>query len=218
MARRTLQLWGRANAYNVQKVLWMLRELNLEFEHHDIGSHPGDLETAAFLELNPHARIPVIRDGDEVVWESNSILRYLAAGYSAGELWPQDAFARSLAERWMDWELSKLQPDFIQLFWGYYRTPPAARNAAVIDAARQACAQHLGQLDHQLQQHPFLAGTAFSMADIPCAVFLYRYFEMGLALEQPEHVGAWYRRLSQRDAYRETIMRPFEELKGRLDF
>ena len=132
-----LELWGRKNAYNVQKVVWMLAELNFDYVHHDVGSKPGDLNSARFLAMNPHARIPVLSDGDAIIWESNSILRYLAARYAAETLWPEDALDRSRAERWMDWELCKLQPDFIDLFWGYYRSPPESRKHQAIAAAQQ---------------------------------------------------------------------------------
>ena len=213
-----LELWGRKNAYNVQKALWVLAELELEYVYHDVGSTPGDLQTPEFLALNPHARIPLIRDDGAVVWESNSIVRYLAARYGAGSLWSEDALERSYAERWMDWELSKLQPDFIDLFWGYYRTPPESRNQSSIDAARQRCTQHFELLDRHLEQQPYLAGESFTMGDIPCAVCLYRYFKMGLAVDQPGHVLQWYQRLSQRSAFANTVMSPFDELKGRLDY
>ena len=213
-----IELWGRKNAYNVQKALWMLAELDLGFEHHEIGSQPGDLETAEFLRLNPHARIPVLVDDDKVIWESNSIVRYLGAKYSAGDIWPQDPFERSKAERWMDWELAKLQEDFISLFWGYYRTPETARNEVEIEQARQRCAQHFQQLELQLEGQDFLAGDRLTVADIPCAVCLYRYFNMGLDVERPPRVESWYRRLAEREAYRLTVMQPFEELRGRTDF
>ena len=113
-----LELWGRNNAYNVQKVTWMLAELNLDYRHHDVGSGAGDLDQPEFVQLNPHRRIPVLVDGERVLWESNSILRYLATRYRPGELLPQDPWPRSLVERWMDWELGRLQVDFIDLFWG----------------------------------------------------------------------------------------------------
>ncbi len=213
-----IEIWGRSNAYNVQKVLWMLAELKLEFVHHDVGSNAGDLETSKFLKLNPHARIPVLKHDDAIVWESNSILRYLAACHSAGVLWPVDPGARSHAERWMDWELTKLQPDFIALFWGDYRTRPEARNQSEIESALRSCAQHMQKLDRQLEDQPYVAGGSFTMGDIPCAVCLYRYFEMGLAVEEPVHVLQWYQRLSQRSAYQQTIMQPFDELKGRLEY
>ena len=213
-----LELWGRKNAYNVQKVLWILAELDLDFHHHDVGSNVGDLETPEFLALNPHARIPMIRDAGEVVWESNTIVRYLAARYADNSLWQQDPLERSRAERWMDWELSRLQPDFIDLFWGYYRTPVAERDQAFIEAAAQRCVSHFELLDRHLQRQPYLAGDYFSMGDIPCAVCLYRYFNMGLVLEQPRFVMQWYRRLSRRDAYRTVVMTAFDELEGRVDF
>ena len=132
-----IELWGRKNAYNVQKVSWTLAELGFDYSHRDVGSHPGDLESPEFLNLNPHARIPVLVDNGEVVWESNSIVRYLAARYCRGELWPETPLARSRAERWMDWELSKLQEGFIALFWGYYRRPAVERDRPAIEAARE---------------------------------------------------------------------------------
>ena len=213
-----IELWGRKNAYNVLKVTWMLAELDIGYTHHDVGSRPGDLETPEFLALNPHARIPVLVDAGEVVWESNTIVRYLAAKYSPGNLWPESPLARSLAERWMDWELSKLQEDFIALFWGYFRTPQADRDPAAIEAARSRCVAHMNQLDRQLSGQAYLGGGAFSMGDIPCAVCLYRYFNMGLEVEQPAHLLDWYRRLGERPAYRATVMQPFDELGGRTQF
>lgn len=213
-----LELWGRKNAYNVQKVIWTLAELKLDYVHHDVGSKVGDLDSEEFLALNPHARIPVLRDKGSIIWESNSIVRYLAASYAAGTLWPEDALERSRADRWMDWELCKLQPDFIALFWGYYRTSPAVRNHQAITAAQQRCAQHFEQLERQLASRPYLAGDSFTMGDIPCAVCLYRYFNMGLEVDQPEHVLLWYQRLSRRNAFVNTVMTPFDELQGRLDY
>jgi len=213
-----LELWGRKNAYNVQKVVWILAELKLEYLHHDVGSMAGDLDSAEFLALNPHARIPVLRHRDAIIWESNSIVRYLSAAYGCGTLWSENALDRSCADRWMDWELSKLQPDFIDLFWGFYRTPPEARNQQAIATAQHRCAQHFELLDRHLESRPFLAGETFTMGDIPVAVCLYRYFQMGLAVDQPEHVQQWYQRLAQRRAFADTIMIPFDELKGRLDY
>ena len=213
-----IELWGRSNAYNVQKALWILAELDLTFTHHNIGSQPGDLETPEFLALNPHARIPVLVDEGEVVWESNTIVRYLAAKYSCGYLWPEAPLERSHAERWMDWELTKLQEDFIALFWGYFRTPETERDPVAIGAARERCAAHMYQLDRQLAKQAYLGGDRFTMGDIPCAVCLYRYFNMGLEVEQPVHLLEWYRRLGERSAYRSVVMQPFDELSGRTQF
>ena len=118
----------------------------------------------------------------------------------------------------MDWELSKLQEDFIALFWGYYRRPAVERDRPAIEAARKRCAGHMNQLDRQLADQPYLGGDVFTMGDIPCAVCLYRYFNLGLEVERPPHLLDWYHRLGERSAYRATVMQPFDELKGRTDF
>lgn len=213
-----IEMWGRKNAYNVLKVAWVLAELGLDYVHHDVGSKPGDLEAEEFKALNPHARIPVLRDENGVVWESNTIVRYLCARYDPAGLWPEDPLDRSQADRWMDWELARLQNSFIDLFWRFYRTPESERDAAAIAQARERCALDVRQLDAQLARRRFLAGDHLTMGDIPCAVFLHRYLNLGLDVERPAHVERWYRRLARRDAYRQTVMQPFDELRGRLRF
>ena len=213
-----LELWGRANAYNVLKPLWLLAELDLEFRHYDVGSNPGELDTPEFLALNPHARVPVLRDGDAVIWESHTLLRYLANRFEAQDIYPREAYARSLVERWMDWGHTALQPAFMDLFWGYYRKPPEMRDADAIEDARQRCRHCFQALDMRLAEVPFLAGADFSLADIACGVSLYRYFNIGLDVEQPPQVMHWYERLSQREPFRNTIMQPFDELAGRTEY
>jgi len=216
--QRRLEVWGRRSAFNVQKVLWAVAELGLEFTHVDAGGAAGGLDTAQFLAMNPHGRVPVLVDGDVTLWESNSIVRYLAARHAAGSLWPVDPAERSLADRWMDWELATLQPDFMALFWGFYRTPEAQRNARAIDAARSRCAELYRLLDEHLAGRSFLAGESFTMGDLPAATSLFRYFEMGLETPALPNLRRWYGRLRERPAYREHVMQPFEELRGRRTF
>lgn len=213
-----IEIWGRKNAYNVQKVIWTLHELDLEYKHHDVGSIPGDLESEAFLSKNPHARIPVLWDKNEFIWESNTIIRYLACTYGNGRFWIESPILRTHAERWMDWELATLQPDFINLFWGYYRTPEKQRDTTLITTYKQRCKHHFQRLNQHLATHSYIAGESFTMGDIPCATGLYRYFSMGLSVEQPEHVLSWFIRLSERKAFKQCIMVPYQELKGRVIF
>lgn len=213
-----IELWGRKNSYNVQKVLWALDELSIEYRHYDVGSETGDLETPKFLRLNPHARVPVLVDEASVIWESNSIVRYLSASYGEGILWPVNPAQRSYADRWMDWELATLQPDFIDLFWGFYRKPEGKRDRKQIEHSKSRCEQHFIMLDNHLRQNKYLAGEDFTMGDIPSATCLYRYFEMGVAVNKPSNVMDWYQRLSNRKAFQQTIMTPFFELKGREQY
>lgn len=213
-----LKIWGRRSAYNVQKVLWAVGELGLPYEHIDVGGVVGQLDGPEFLAMNPHSRIPVMVDGATIVWESNTIVRYLGATYGTGVLWVTDPAERSLADRWMDWELATLQPDFLALFWGFVRTPPEQRVHTVLQSSLSRCEKHYRKLDAHLAYQPYLAGTTFSMAEIPCATSLYRYFEMGVSVPLLPNLMAWYERLTKRQAYREHIMTPFEELRGRLTF
>ena len=213
-----LEIWGRRSAYNVQKVLWAAGELGLGFTHVDAGGAAGGLDMPRFRAMNPHGRVPVLVDGATTVWESNTIVRYLAARHGAGSLWPEEPAERSLADRWMDWELATLQPDFMALFWGFYRMPEAERDARAIAAARTRCAELYGLLDDHLAGRPFLAGAAFTIADIPAGTSLFRYFEMGLETPALPNLRRWYGRLCERPAYREHVMRPFAELRGRRTF
>jgi glutathione S-transferase len=214
-----LKVWGRRSSFNVQKVLWLVGELGLEHEHIPAGGGFGRLDEPAFRAMNPHGRVPVIEDGDATLWESQTILRYLAATYGQGTFWPADPAERARVEGWMDWSATSLQPDFLNgIFWGYYRTPEAQRDWPAIDKSLARCTEHFQLLDGVLSSQPFLAGERLTLADIPAGTSLYRYFE--LDIEQPDlpSVSAWYERLQQRPAYREHVMIPFTELRGRLDY
>lgn len=214
-----LRIWGRRNSANVQKVLWLVDELGLAYEHVPAGGSFGRLDEPAFGALNPNRMIPVIEDDGQVVWESHAILRYLAAAHAHEAYWPKDPFERSLADRWMDWCATAWQPAFLGgVFWGFYRTPEAERDEPAIRRSIELCSQLMGLLDRQLAAHPYLAGDHLSLADIPIGASLYRYFELDIERPPLPHVEAWYARLQARPAYRQNVMLPFDELKGRLAF
>jgi glutathione S-transferase len=168
--------------------------------------------------LNPHGRVPVIEDGDLAVWESHAILRYLAARHDRSGLWSADPAERARVDSWMDWSQSTLQPDFLMgVFWGYYRTPESQRDWPAIRKSLARCASHFRLLDEVLAARPFLAGARFSLADIPAGTSLYRYFELDIERPNVANVTAWYQRLRERPAYRQHVMMPFAELRGRLE-
>lgn len=214
-----ITIWGRRSSFNVQKVLWLAEELGLAYEHIPAGGSFGLLETEAFRAMNPHGKVPVLRDGDVVVWESHAILRYLAARYGGPAWWPQAPGARAAADGWMDWAQTSLQPDFLMgVFWGWYRTPAAERDMTAVARSLAHCAGHMRLLDARLAERPFLLGEALSLADIPAGTALYRYFELEIERPALPHVQAWYERLQARPGYRNGVMVPFGELKGRLAF
>jgi len=213
-----LKIWGRRDAFNVQKVMWLIGELGLEHERIDAGGPFGGLDTPEFRAMNPHGRIPVIDDDGTVVWESHSIVRYLSAKYGRGSFWREDPAERSRSDRWMDWMLATLQRDFMDLFRGFYRTPEAQRDLKMIQQLIAQCADHYRLLDRHLAVQPFLAGDRLTMGDIPAGTSLYRYFELEIERPALPHVSAWYERLRERAPYRQHVMVPFDDLRGRLDY
>jgi len=213
-----ITLWGRANSINVQKALWTLGELGLPFEHVDAGGDAGGLDSPQFLAMNPHGRVPVLKDGETAIWESHTIVRYLCAVYAPAILCPTHPKLRAQCESWMDWTLASLQPAIMGLFWGFYRTPAPQRDANLNRRLAADAAAALEILDAWLGQRPFVAGEAFTMADIPAGTLMHRYF--GMEIERPRlpNVCAWRERLAERTAYARNVMRPFGELFGRLAF
>jgi glutathione S-transferase len=214
-----LKVWGRRSSFNVQKVMWLIGELGLTHQHIPAGGDFGRKDEPAFRAMNPHGRVPVLQDGDLAVWESHAILRYLAARYSPGDLWPDDLAVRARQDGWMDWSQTALQPAFLMgVFWGYYRTPEARRDWPAIRESLDQCTAYFQLLDGIVATRPFLLGDSLTLADIPAGTSLYRYFELDIDRPALPNVTAWYERLQQRPAYREHVMIPFPELRGRLDY
>lgn len=213
-----LTVWGRRDAFNVQKVLWLIGRLGIDHRHVDAGGKFGGLDGPAFRQMNPHGRVPVIDDNGTVVWESHTILRYLATSRGAEALYPVEPGARAAVDQWLDWGLATGQRDFLDLFWGYYRTPAAERDNERVAALAQRCANNIALVDDVLGTRPFLAGASFTLADIPFGTTLYRYFGMGLSVPAPTNVTRWYDALCEQESYRTNVMIPFDHMKGRLSF
>ena len=214
-----LTVYGRKSAFNLQKVMWFIGELGLAHRHVELGGTFGGLDDPDFRALNPHGRVPVIDDDGFAVWESHTILRYLAARYGDPTLWSDDPAERSLAERWMDWSQTALQPDFlIGVFWGFYRTPEGQRDMVTVTRRIERTAQHLIRLDSVLADRSYLLGETLSLADIPAGTCLYRYYNLPIERPTLPNVERWYAKLSERQAYQEHVMIPFDDLYGRLEF
>ncbi|WP_041328510.1 glutathione S-transferase family protein [Rubrobacter xylanophilus] len=199
-----LRVWGRDNSINVQKVLWCCGELGLEHERVDAGGAYGFPE--GYEEINPNRLVPAIEEDGFVLWESNAIVRYLAARYGAGTLWPEDTRARARADRWMDWQATALWEHLRPVFWGLVRTPPEERDEAAIEEARRKTAGAWAILERHLEgREEYVEGDALTMADIPLGVSARRWF--GLDIERPPmpNLEAWYGRLLEREAFRDCV-------------
>jgi len=204
-----LTIYGRTNSVNVQKVLWCLAELAVPYERIDAGLQYGKNNEPWYLELNPNGRVPLLRDGDFTLWESNTIVRYLAAKHSFRDLCPASLETRALAERWMDWQLSTLIRPVSIVFQTLFRTPAAARDMAAVAHNTTEANAAVALLDGHLRTQPYVAGAAFSMGDIPVGAVAYRWLAIP-ELTRPAFpaVEAWQARLAERPAFRAHVMLP----------
>ncbi len=201
-----LQLKGRINSSNVMKALWVLDETGLDYEREDIGGAFGKNNEAPYLGLNPNGRIPTIIDGDLVLWESNSIVRYIASTHSLGDLCPADPAGRALCEMWMDWQLTELVNGMVPVFHSLIRKPPEERDPAAIAAARDVWAEKWAILDDHLSRNAYIGGDRFTMADIPIGPIAYRWYELPIEREDFTHLQRWYDLICARPAFRKHVM------------
>lgn len=206
------KIWGRASSVNVQKVLWALAELERPFERVDAGGRYGVVDTDTFARMNPMRRVPVLQDGDFILWESNTILRYLGA---ETVLMPADAKARSVVDQWMEFTTSTLQPAFIGIFWQLVRTAEADRSPETIAKTRAEFQSALAILDERLASEAFLGGATFGLADIAAGSLTYRATDLDLVPEQLGNVRRWIADIAARPGYREHIATSYEELRVR---
>jgi glutathione S-transferase len=210
-----LRIWGRKNSINVQKAMWAIAETGVAHERIDAGGPFGGLATPEFVAMNPNRLVPVINDDGLVVWESQAIVRYIAARYGVGTLWPEDVGQRAHADQWMDWNASTLQPAFMGVFVNLWRTPEFQRNPQLIRNMVSRAGSMFLLLDQHLADKDYIAGDKFTMGDIPAGAMLYRYFELPIERPHVPNVSSWYARLQERQAFRNSIMISFDDLKGR---
>jgi len=201
-----LKIWGRNTSSNVQKVMWAIGEMNLPHERIDIGGPFGKNKEPAYLAMNPNGLVPTLEEEDGwLLWESNSIVRYLAAKHKAAVLEPTDLRIRAHAHKWMDWQLSVLGPAIHGLFWGLVRTPPEKRDHADIEDSRQRTIRAAGMLETQLAKTKYVASNEFSYGDIPVGIQIYRF--VSLAKDRPAmpNLDRWFAAISARPAFKQHI-------------
>ena len=203
-----LRLWGRLSSINVRKVVWAAQELGLTFQRTDAGGQFGIVREPHYLGLNPNGLVPLLEDDGFVLWESNAIVRYLCARHAASTLYPDDLPTRFVAEQWMDWQQTTLNPAGRGAFVQWVRTPAPQRNMALIAQSVADTEPLLALLDAHLAQQPFIAGERFTMADIPVGCEIHRWW--GLPQERPArpHLERWYQSLLARPGTRGVLDLP----------
>jgi glutathione S-transferase len=203
-----LKLWGRVNSINVQKVLWTLDELKVPYDRVDAGMAFGIVDEPFYKKMNPNSRVPTIDDDGFTLWESNAIVRYLAAKHGAGSLLPTEQRERADADRWMDWASIHANPAMTPAFMGLIRTPADKRNMAQIEASAEATGQQFRILEQGLEGRDYVAGTRFSMGDIAVGVNVYRWSMLDVKRPRLPRVESYHERLKQRPAFQRHIMKP----------
>ena len=203
-----LKIWGRNNSVNVIKVLWCAAELGLDFVRTDIGCAFGGNDQPEYLAKNPMGRVPTVEDGDLVLWESQAIVRYLAAPHGIGTLWPEDPGERALSDLWMDWYTAHLHPPMTTIFWGLVRTVEANRANHAIAAAKVEAGKLWSVLDQHLEGRDFVNGRQLTIGDFPAGAAAFRYYSLVEERPAMPNLDRWYAALGEMPAYRKHVMNP----------
>jgi glutathione S-transferase len=200
----SVRILGKVSSINVRKVLWTCTELGLAFEREDWGAGFRSTQEPSFLALNPHGMVPVLVDGDTVLWESNTICRYLANRYGDGRLLPADPLARARVEQWMDWQATELNNAWRYAFMGLLRNSAAHQDPDQIAASIAAWNRQMGLLErHLAASGDYVANGALSLADVVLGLSAHRWRKTPMKA-RPDYpaIAAWMARLEARPAAR----------------
>lgn len=203
-----LKIWGRLSSINVRKVVLAAQWLEIPFERIDAGHEFGIVKTPDYLARNPNGLVPLIEDGDYQLWESNVIVRYLCARHSAGKLYPEDLMRRFDAERWMDWQQTTLNPAGRNAFVQLMRTSADKRNGDLVAKSIAATEPLMALLNAHLERREFMAGEAFTMADIPIACDVDRWYALPIERPGRPHLERWHRGILAHPASRGVLGLP----------
>jgi len=201
-----ITVWGRRNSVNVQKVLWALEELGVAYARENVGGSFGGNRDPDFLAMNPMGLVPVIRDGDVTMFESNAIVRYLAARYGSGMLRPASHKNLAMAEQWMEWTQQVFSPAVGAIFTNTVRMAPEMRNPDAVAAATKQAGEAAKIADQWLSRHDWFAGTEFSFGDIAMGALMWRYLGLDCARPETPLLAEWMEALQARDAFRRAVM------------
>lgn len=196
-----IKILGKASSINVRKVLWTCVELGVNYEREDYGSGFASVQTDDFRALNPNAMVPVLVDGDFVLWESNAICRYLANG---SQLLPSEPKSRAKVEQWMDWQATELNNSWRYAFMALVRQSALHQDPAMIQAGIAAWNLHMAILDaHLAKTKRFATGDQFTLADVVLGLSLNRWVMTPFEKPFMPHLAAYYELLSERRGYLE---------------
>ena len=203
-----LTIWGRENSNNVRKVLWCAAELELSYTHINAGGAFGKVNEELYRSLNPNGLVPLLQDDDFVLWESNTIVRYLAAQYGKDSLWIAEPAARARGEKWMDWTGTSLAGPHRGVFISLVRVAPEQRDEKMIADSIEQCNALFAMVDAELAKQPWLGGAEFSTADIALGPSIYNLLNLDIKWNDFPHLQRWYQQLTRRPAFKKVVMIP----------
>jgi len=204
-----LRILGRLSSVNVQKVVWCADELALRYERVDVGGAFGGNDRPEYLAMNPNGLVPVIEDDGFVLYESNAIVRYLAAKHAPSvALWPAEPERRADIDRWMEWQSTGFTPAMLVAFWQLCRTPEDQRDPKAIEASLQKGEKFAAVIDAHLAGRDHIAGDAFSPADIVVGCATHRWLGLPARKEQRPNLERWYATLRTRPGAKQVLSQP----------
>ncbi len=222
-----LRLWGRPTSTRTLKVLWALSEIGIEFEfilasatmgpHGSVykGNRPyGIVDTPAFRAMNPNGTVPAVDDVGFSLWESNTIVRYLAMRYAPDLLYGSDIETFARASQWMDWDSNTLDRGQHILVMQLVRLPTAERDTAAIASAQNELIAAFGIMDAELERRRFIAGDRFSMGDIPLGIHVHRWHLYDIDRPPMANLARWYAEIRARPAFQRWVENPVNHLAG----
>jgi len=200
-----LTIWGRLNSINVQKVVFAARETGRPFTRIEAGMQHGIVDTPEYRAKNPNGLVPCIDDDGFVLWESNAIVRYLAARYGEGTLWPTSAQARAQSDKRMDWAAFSLYPALGPAFFHTVRLPPEKRDASLVEPSRAKTEEVLAVLEGTLATSAYVGGETFTMGDIAVVVAVHRWLNLPVARIERPGIARWYAAIAARPAAADAL-------------
>lgn len=201
---------GRNTSGNVMKVTWILEELGIPYQQEDVGGKFGKNKEKEYLDLNPMGLVPTLIDDDIVLWESNTIVRYLAKKYSFNAMSPSDDGMRAKLELWMDWQLFAINPMMRPIYHGIIRTSPEDRDWNKINENIELGNRHWKILEKHLEGREYIGGDALTIADIPLGPVIHRFHTIVEDRPSTPNIDRWYENLKKSEAYKKIVMIPLE--------
>jgi glutathione S-transferase len=197
-----LEILGYPASINVRKVLWTCEEIGVPHTREDWSAGGRSMKTPEFLALNPNAQVPVIRDGDFVLWESNTICRYLAGKHGRTDLLPPEPAARARVEQWMDWQATELNPPWRYAFYALVRKNPAYTDPDKIKASAEEWNRKMAILERQLElTGAYAAGSGFTLADILLGLSVHRWLMTPISRPELPAIMRYHEKLSARPPF-----------------